>query len=319
MIQTQKRIAKVGASMLLGLACLSAGAEDHHALEKNAFKVSQLKEGFHFLQGRGGNILLSEGEDGLLLVDSDYADLSAPLEKTLSKFDRPLKYILNTHWHGDHTQGNKVLGHQGIIVAHDNVYERLNSRQEVKLFGMVSEPYPKHALPDITYDHRMTMHFNDHKISLLHFPNGHTDGDTVVLFKGANIVHMGDHFFNGFYPFVDVDSGGRVRGVAKNVTKLLAMIGDETLIVPGHGPMASKNDLIAFRDMLLGTASEVEALMASKSLEEIQSLGLSAQWDEWEDGFLNEKTWIKIVFDSLSAPKIAKGHAHGKTPRHSHH
>lgn len=319
MVPTLKRIITLGVSLLFVLSCLSVQAEDHHALEKKAFKVSQLIEGFHLLQGKGGNILLSEGRDGLLLVDSDYADMSKPLEQALSKFDKPLKYILNTHWHGDHTQGNKTLGHQSIIVAHDNVYERLNSRQEVKLFGMVSEPYPKHALPDITYDHRMTMHFNDHKISLLHFPHGHTDGDTVVFFKEANLIHLGDHFFNGFYPFVDVGSGGRVRGVAKNVTKLLTMIDDKTMIIPGHGPMANKQDLIAFRDMLLGTANEVEALMASKSLEEIQAAGLSAQWDEWEDGFLNEKTWIKIVFDSLSAPRMAKGHAHGKKAGHKHH
>ena len=232
------------------------------------------------------------------------------MQETLATFKQPLQYVLNTHWHGDHTQGNKALGHQATIVAHDNVYKRLNSKQEVKLFNMVSEPYPKHALPDITFDHQMTLHFNNHAIKVKHLPNGHTDGDSVVIFKDLNIIHMGDHFFNGFYPFVDVDSGGRVRGVAKNVTRLLKQIDDKTMIVPGHGPVASKNDLIAFRDMLLGTANEVEAMMKDMSLEKIQAAGLRAQWDDWQDGFLNEATWIKIVFDSLSAKKIHGKHEH---------
>ncbi|WP_197475874.1 MULTISPECIES: MBL fold metallo-hydrolase [unclassified Oleiphilus] len=238
--------------------------------------------------------------------------MSGGLEKTLDTFGKPLKYILNTHWHGDHTQGNKLLGKEPTVVAHDNVYQRLNSRQEVKLFNMVSEPYPKHALPDITYDHRMTIHFNGHDISVMHLPIGHTDGDSVIFFKEQNIVHLGDHFFNGFYPFVDVDAGGRVRGVAQNIDRILDSIDDSTQIVPGHGPMATKPDLIAFRDMLRGTAKEVESMMNDKSLEEIQSAGLSAKWDEWENGFLNEPTWIKIVFNSLHASQ------HDKPNKHKH-
>ena len=286
-------------SSLLFIFASLALAESHHAPEKQ-FKVSEIKPGFHFLQGKGGNILLSEGDDGLLIVDADYQDMSPALEKALGSFDKKLKYVLNTHWHGDHTQGNKALGHHATIVAHDNVHKRLSTRQEVKLFNMVSEPYPKHALPDVTYEKAMTLYFNNHAIRLIHLPAGHTDGDTVVFFEGENLIHMGDHFFNGFFPFVDVDAGGNVRGMANNITSLLDAINDNTVIVPGHGPIANKKDLIAFRDMLLGTAREIEEKMKTKSMVEIQQEGLSEKWKPWTKGFLAEAKWIKIVHDSLS-------------------
>lgn len=282
------------------ISCTTLSLAEGHHQTQSAFKVSKIQSGFHFLQGKGGNILLSEGEDGLLIVDSDYADLSRPLEKVLSGFERELKYVLNTHWHGDHTQGNLQLGHHASIVAHENVFKRLNSRQEVKLFNMVSEPYPAHALPDITYENVMRLRFNDETIRVIHLSNGHTDGDSVVFFENANIVHMGDHFFNGFFPFVDVGSNGSVRGVARNVDKVLAIIDETTVVVPGHGPISNKQELRAFRDMLNGTADEIEAMRAQKlDLEAIQEKGLSEQWDSWGGGFLNEATWIKIVFDSL--------------------
>lgn len=268
-----------------------------------SFKISEIQTGFHFLQGKGGNILLSEGDDGLLIVDADYQDMSPALEATLNTFKQDLKYVINTHWHGDHTQGNKSLGHHATIVAHDNVYERLSTRQEVKIFNMVSEPYPKHALPEITYTERLTLRFNGHAIRLIHLPFGHTDGDTVVFFEEANIIHLGDHFFNGFFPFVDVAAGGNVRGMASNITKLLETIKDDTVIVPGHGPIANKPDLITFRDMLLGTADEVEAMMKTKSLAEIQQQGLSEKWKPWTKGFLAEPKWIGIVYDSLKTNK----------------
>lgn len=282
--------------------CLTAGsalAEDHHA-DKKIFSVTDIKPGFYFLQGKGGNILLSNGKEGLLIVDSDYSEMTPALEEALAKFEGGLKYVLNTHWHGDHTQGNQVLGHQAEIIAHDNVYTRLNSRQEVKLFNMVSEPYEEHALPNITFDHSLTLRFNGETIKALHLPNGHTDGDSIIFFESANIVHMGDHYFNGMFPFVDVGSNGSVRGVAKNIAGMLNKIDDQTIVVPGHGPISNKKELIAFREMLIGTANEVESMMKeSMSLEAIQEKGLSDQWKKWGNGFLNEKLWISIVHSSL--------------------
>lgn len=275
-------------------------AEDHHSVKKS-FTVAELKPGFHFLQGKGGNILLSEGKDGLLIVDSDYSEMTPALEETLAKYKSDLKYVLNTHWHGDHTQGNKKLGKSAEIIAHDNVYQRLNSRQEVKLFNMVSEPYPADALPDITFDHSLTLHFNDETIKALHLPNGHTDGDSIIFFEKANVVHMGDHFFNGMFPFVDVGTNGSVRGVAKNIDSMLDQINNDTVVVPGHGPISNKKELVAFRDMLVATANEVEKMMDQKmSLDAIQKKGLSAQWEPWGHGFLSEKVWLSIVHSSLA-------------------
>ncbi|MFD2230185.1 MBL fold metallo-hydrolase [Alkalimarinus sediminis] len=282
--------------------CFSANtvlAEDHHS-DKKIFSVTEIKPGFHFLQGKGGNILLSDGKEGLLIVDSDYSEMTPALEETLGKYEGSLKYVLNTHWHGDHTEGNKALGHQAEIVAHDNVYTRLNSRQEVKLFNMVSEPYEAHALPNITFDTSLTLRFNGETIKALHMPNGHTDGDSIIFFENANIVHMGDHYFNGMFPFVDVDSNGSVHGVADNIEEMLHKIDDNTIVVPGHGPISNKKELMAFREMLMGTADEVQMMMnKGLTLEAIQEKGLSEQWAVWGNGFLNEKVWIGIVHSSL--------------------
>ncbi|PKH06610.1 MBL fold metallo-hydrolase [Moritella sp. Urea-trap-13] len=276
-------------------------AEEHHS-EKKSFKVTELKPGFQFLQGKGGNILLSEGKDGLLIVDSDYSEMTPALLETLAKYKSELKYVLNTHWHGDHTQGNKELGKSAEIIAHDNVYQRLNSHQEVKLFNMVSKPYPADALPDITFDHSLTLRFNDETIKALHLPNGHTDGDSIIFFEKANIVHMGDHLFNGMFPFVDVGTNGSVRGMVTNIDGILDHIADDTIVVPGHGAISNKEELLAFRDMLVGTSNEVEMMMQQNmSLEAMQEKGLSEQWKVWGNGFLNEKVWIGIIHSSLTA------------------
>lgn len=292
---------------LVVLCCTaySASAENHHS-EQKKFKTTSLKPGFDFLQGRGGNILLLHGKEGLLIVDSDYGDMTPALEQALAKYKSDLKYVLNTHWHGDHTQGNKQLGKTAEVIAHDNVYRRLSTRQEVKLFNMVSEPYPADGLPDITFDHSLTLRFNNETIKALHLPNGHTDSDSVIFFEQANIVHMGDHYFNGMFPFVDVGTHGSVRGMVKNIDAILDRITDKTIVIPGHGPVSNKKELLAFRSMLAATANEVEAMMTKKmSLKSIQKKGLSSQWKVWGKGFLSEEVWIGILHSSLS--KDARG------------
>lgn len=289
---------KLLASLTLSLS-LPVLADNHHE-PSPSFSVSEVKPGLVLLQGKGGNILVSKGEDGLLLVDSDYSAMSEALQATLAELGGPVKYLLNTHWHGDHTQGNLVIGKESHIVAHENVRKRLNSIQEVKLFKMVSEPYPKHALPTITFNNKLSIHFNDQTISALHQAGAHTDGDSVIHFKEANLYHMGDMFFNGFYPFVDLEAGGSVLGMANRLSSLLKTMPDDATLIPGHGPVATKQELIAFRNMLVGTSKEVDKMLkAGDSLAEIQFKGLSSQWDEWEDGFLSEKIWIQIVYSSL--------------------
>ncbi len=275
---------------------------DHHA-KSPSFKSTQLTENIYMLQGKGGNLALLKGENGLLLIDADYKVMSDALKNALGKYGgvNNLNYLINTHWHGDHTQGNMALGHHAQIIAHDNVRARLLTTQEIKLFKMVSKPYPKHALPAITYAKRLSLHINDEDIEVVHFPKGHTDGDSVVFFKKANIVHMGDHFFSGMFPFVDVDHGGNVLNMAKNISLILEMIDDKTRVIPGHGPLSTKKELQAFHDMLIDTSAEVSAMKAKGlSLEEIQKKSLSKKWAAWEaNSFFPANVWIGIIYSSL--------------------
>lgn len=280
-----------------------AMAEKHgHQAAAPSFRSTPVTDQVILLQGKGGNLALLKGEQGLLMVDDDYKNLSPALKEELAKHGglEKLTYVINTHWHGDHTQGNLALGGHAHIVAHDNVRARLMTRQEIKLFKMVSEPYPESALPSITYDKTLTLHINGETVQVVHYAGGHTDGDSVVFFKNANVVHMGDHFFNGFFPFVDVESGGNVLRMADNIKALLEVIDEETQIIPGHGPLANKQDLKAFHEMLVGTAAEVKAMKEQgMNLGQIQLKGLDSRWDEWADGFLPTRVWIGIVYASL--------------------
>lgn len=276
---------------------------DNHHQHATAYKPVELANDLYWLSGgKGGNILLSAGEDGILLIDDDYKDLSPALIKILNPFGgiEAVDFIINTHWHGDHTQGNLSLGKTSTIVAHDNVRKRLQSKQEIPLFNMKSEPYPAHALPDVTYSNEITVHHNGHTINLIHFPNSHTDSDTVVFFEEANMVHMGDLYFNGFFPFVDVGNGGNVISMSKHIDSILSRIDNNTIVIPGHGPMSNKAELASFNAMLKGTASEVRALKAKGlTLQKAQAKGLSDKWKDWTDGFIPTPTWIEIVYNSL--------------------
>ena len=281
---------------------VSINADDHHA-KSPSFKASQLTDNIYMLQGKGGNLGLLKGNDGLLLIDADYKVMSDALKIELGKYGgvNNLNYLINTHWHGDHTQGNKALGHHAQIIAHDNVRARLLTTQEIKLFKMVSKPYPKHALPAITYAKRLSLHINNEDIEIVHFPKGHTDGDSVVFFKKANVVHMGDHFFSGMFPFVDVAHGGNVLNMAKNIAVILGMVNNKTKIIPGHGPLSSKSELQAFHDMLVDTSAEVTDMKnQGLTLEKIQAKGLSEKWAKWEaNSFFPAKVWIGIIYSSL--------------------
>ena len=294
-----KKLGIVTLVALSSMRCLSA--EDHHA-ETKSFTTTPIKENIMMLSGKGGNIGLLTGAQGILLIDDDYKDMTPALIKVLQPFGGvgKLKYIINTHWHGDHTQGNLELGQHATIVAHDNVRARLLNAQEIKLFNMKSEPYPEIALPSVTYKTQMHLHMNNEDVELVHFSNGHTDGDSVVFFKNVNVIHTGDHFFNGFFPFVDVEHGGDVLGMAENITQLITMINDDTVIMPGHGPIGNKTDLIAFRDMLVGTAAEVQKMIdKGATISLAKKKGVSKKWAEWTDGFLTNEVWTGIVYQSL--------------------
>ncbi len=253
----------------------------------------------HMLLGRGGNIGVSAGPDGLLIVDDQFAPLAPKIKKALAEIaDGPLKFVLNTHWHGDHTGGNAIFGRTGTILAQENVRKRLSTRQETS-FG-VTEASPPAALPVITFPDRVTLHFNGEEIRVIHLPAGHTDGDSVVWFVGSNVVHMGDDFFKDSFPFVDLASGGSVEGLERNVRKVIAELPADVKIIPGHGSLGTLDDLKNFHAMLAETLRIVgRKKQKGETLEAIQAEGLPAKWDSWGRGFIKTDRWIETIFQSL--------------------
>jgi glyoxylase-like metal-dependent hydrolase (beta-lactamase superfamily II) len=281
----------------VGPALLAEESEPHVA-------VTPITGPLYLLQGRGGNVIASVGDDGVLLVDDDYAPYAQAYHQAivdLAAVSQPARFVLNTHWHGDHTGSNAYWGEQrSIIMAHENVRQRMSSRQEIAGLGRVVEPSPDIALPLVTYGDGLTLHFNGDDVEVQHYPRSHTDGDSVVYFSAANVVHMGDLFWNGSFPFVDISSGGNVMGLIASVETVLARVDDATAIVPGHGSLAEKSDLEAYHRMLVTTAGKVKsALQAGRSVDEITATGLGEEWSAWAQGFINEARWISFIADSL--------------------
>ncbi len=258
----------------------------------------------YMLVGAGGNIGVVMGSDGAFLVDDQYAPLTDKITKAVKAIDdQPLRFVLNTHWHGDHTGGNENLGKTGtVIVAHDNVRKRMSVEQVIKAFGSTVPASPDIALPVITFADAVTFHLNGEEIYAFHVPPAHTDGDSVVHFKTSNIVHMGDLFFNKMFPFIDTSSGGDVHGVIAAADQVLDLIDDQTKVIPGHGPLTDKAGLTAYRDMLVTVRDRVSAMIADgKTLEQVLEAKPTADLEaEWGGGFLTTEPWLGIVFESLS-------------------
>jgi len=243
------------------------------------------------LVGSGGNIGVSSGPDGILIIDDQYAPLAARIRAALAALgsDTP-KFVLNTHFHGDHTGGNADFGATGIIVAHENVRGRLPSISNEAI-----------ALPVVTFDDDVTLHFNGEDITLIYMPAGHTDTDSVVLFSESNVIHMGDHFFNGAFPFIDLANGGTVQGYLSNLEKALSWIADDTAVIPGHGPLGTKADLLAFYNVIKDTSTEIRVKKSlGRSKEEIVAEGLDPSLESWGAGFISAQRWIETVYDSYS-------------------
>ena len=282
--------------------CLFAGLAfaQGQDFSKVQMKTTKVAGNVYMLEGSGGNIGVSVGPDGLLIVDDQFAPLADKIKAALKGIgEGKLKFVINTHWHGDHTGSNVVFGVDSTIIAHSNVRKRLNSTNTV--LGQTVQPAPKVALPVITFDESLSVHFNGEEIKAIHYPNGHTDGDGVIYFTGANVVHMGDDFVTYGFPFVDLNSGGNVVGMIKNIGDVIAKLPANVKIIPGHGPISTIDDLKKFHQMLIETSDIVRKQMqAKKSLEEIKAAGLPTKYDSWSKGFITTPIWIETIFKSLT-------------------
>jgi cyclase len=266
---------------------------------KAEIKTTKVAGAVYVLEGVGGNIGVSAGPDGLLIVDDQFAPLADKIRAALKPLSSgPLRFVINTHFHFDHTHANPVFGREALIVAHANVRRRLSA--DTVVLGETSRALPREGLPVVTYETTISVHFNGEEIRVVHFPAGHTDGDSVVFFTGSNVIHMGDDFFAGRFPFVDLDNGGSVEGLTRNVAEIISKAPAGVKIIPGHGPLSTLEDLSAFRSMLVETTDLVRArLRAGRTLEEAKAEGLPDKWKEWGAGFINTEQWIEIVYRSL--------------------
>jgi glyoxylase-like metal-dependent hydrolase (beta-lactamase superfamily II) len=300
-----KRIILIAIALLI---CLSFGMAAYRReavappqdVSQATIKAEKANGNVYMLTGAGGNIGVSAGADGILMIDDQFAPLSEKIRAALKELNPgKLKFVLNTHYHGDHTGGNVNFGTEAPIIAQTNVRKRLSTEQ--KVLGEAVKAAPPEALPVITFDDALSLYFNGEEIRVMHFPNGHTDGDSIIFFTKSNVVHMGDDFFAGKFPFIDLDSGGSVEGMTRNVRAVIAKLPADTKVIPGHGPLSTVADLKAYENMLTETTENVRGQMkAGKTLEQIRAAGLPAKWDSWGTGFIKTNIWIDTIYNSLS-------------------
>jgi cyclase len=296
---------------LLAVAGLAAGAfTAARPTEQNApppLRTEKVTEGVYMLVGMGGNIGVSVGQDAVFLVDDQYAPYTEQIRQAVASIGKgDIRFILNTHWHGDHTGGNENFGKAGsLIVAHDNVRKRMSAEQFLEAFNQKVAPSPTVALPVVTFGNDVTFHLNGDEIRATHVAPAHTDGDSIVRFTKANVLHTGDLYFNGLYPFIDVSTGGSLNGMIAAADQMLGMVDPNTKIIPGHGPLADRAALQRYRDMLAGIRDTVTPLVRSgRTLEQVIAANPTAKWDpQWGQGFLKPEAFVRIVYASLQKDK----------------
>jgi glyoxylase-like metal-dependent hydrolase (beta-lactamase superfamily II) len=294
------RIALIVVSLTISLSA----QQDFSKVE---IKPTKLAEGVYMLTGSGGNIGVSVGEDAVFIVDDQYAPLTERIKAAIAAIsDKPVRFVLNTHWHGDHTGGNENLGQAGaLIVAHENVRKRMSTEQFMRELGNKVPPAPKAALPIVTFNDGVTLHINGDDIHAFHVPPAHTDGDALVHFRKANVIHMGDIFFNGFYPFIDLSSGGSVDGMIAAAEKGLSMADASTKIIPGHGPIGDRKALDAYIQVLRSARDRVKKLVdAGRTADEVVAAKPLAEYDAtWGKGFMPPDRFLRILHSDLSGKR----------------
>ena len=304
--------------MLTMLAVLSVAAllvAQDQDFSKVQIKVTKVSGNIYMLEGAGGNIAASVGEDGIVIVDDQYAPLAdkiAAALKGIGATDKPVRFVINTHYHGDHTGGNAPFAAKGsTVIAQDNVRKRMETGGKAGIgtaMSMDQKAAPKDALPIITFDQDVTVHLNGEDIRALHFPGGHTDGDAIVFFPKANVMHMGDDFVRYGYPFIDVNAGGSVQGMIAACDKVASLLPDDVKVIPGHGQISNLGDVRDYSVMLKETSSTIQAAInRGLTVEQMKKEKLLAPWDAKYSGkFINSDLFIETLYNSLTNKKNAE-------------
>jgi cyclase len=300
--------ALAGAVFLAFSSCAISAQEKEPDWSKVQIKVTKVSGNIYMLEGQGGNIAASVGEDGIVIVDDEFAPLAEKIQAVLKNLritDKPVRFVINTHYHGDHTGGNPPFANSGsTVIAQDNVRKRLISGGLAGNGGSIKmevKPAEKAALPIVTFEHDVTVHLNGEDIRALHFPAGHTDGDAIIFFPKNNVVHMGDDFVRYGFPFIDVASGGSVQGMADGVEKAIAQLPADVKVIPGHGQLSSLDDVRAYIQMLKDTTAAVQkAMAAKKTLDQMKQEKILAPWAKWSGDFVNQDTFIETIYNSLT-------------------
>ncbi len=297
--------------MLVGGAAVAACGGQQQDFSKVQIKATKVSGNIYMLEGAGGNIGASIGEDGIVIVDDQFAPLAEKIQavlKSLGITDKPVRFVINTHYHGDHTGGNAPFSNAGsTVIAQDNVRKRLESGGTAGNGGsikMENKPAEKAALPIITFEHDVTVHLNGEDIHALHFPSGHTDGDSIIFFPKNNVVHMGDDFVRYGFPFIDVSSGGSVQGMIAAMEKATAQLPADVKVIPGHGAISNLDDVREFTKMLKETSAVVQkALDAHRTLEQMKQEKILDAWKKWSGDFVNTEAFIETLYNSLTGTK----------------
>jgi glyoxylase-like metal-dependent hydrolase (beta-lactamase superfamily II) len=295
---------------VVALAAGFTGAQDQD-FSKVEIKVTKVSGSVYMLEGAGGNIGASVGEDGIVVVDDQYAPLAEKIQAALKGVtDKPVRFIINTHFHGDHTGGNAYFQKQAPVIAHDNVRKRLEEGGTAGNLGSVSmehKPAAKEALPIITFDHDVTVHLNGEDIRALHFTSGHTDGDSIILFPKSNVVHMGDDFVRYGFPFIDLASGGSAEGMIAAMQEVLPKLPADVKVIPGHGNVSNLDDVREYVKMLVETRAAVEkGMKQGKTLDQLKQEKVLDAWKKWNGDFITTDAFTETLYNDLTGKKDGK-------------
>jgi glyoxylase-like metal-dependent hydrolase (beta-lactamase superfamily II) len=289
---------------LLLIALLFSTINSSTAQDKQVeFTTFQLSDTVYMLRGSGGNVGISTGVDGLYIIDDQVKPITTQLLQTIRKIsNQPVRFVINTHYHADHTGGNEAIGAAGaVIIAHDNIRKRMTTEQVSIFLNKTTPPYAKAALPVVTFNDQMSLHLNGETMTAYYVANGHTDGDSIMHFPLSNVIHMGDMYFNGMYPYVDLDAGGSMQGLITAADLALSMADDSTRIIPGHGPLAMTEDLKNYRDYLIKASTNVQELIdKDMNLEQIIAAKPTSEWDEsLGKVWISPAQFVTFIYNSL--------------------